>query len=114
MIIKNWFLNNNFTDNERYLITVSTTSIERETEKAVLVKFQNDFGSFKSWIPKSVILAEPEETKSEIKKEEPKKEVVDFMMKNKAGQLIHVVEKCGKILKSEDGKSYDERYLILV
>ena len=112
MIIKNWFLNNNFSDNERYLISVSTTNIEKETEKAILVNFKSDFGSFTSWIPKSVILTEPEEVQ-EVKKEEPKNETVDLIMKNKAGQLIHIIEKCGRILKSEDGKSYDERYLTL-
>ena len=112
MIIKNCFLNNNFTENERYIISVSTTNIEKETEKAILVNFKSDFGSLTSWIPKSVILTEPEEVK-EKKKEEPKNEKVDLMMKNKAGELIHIIEKCGRILKSEDGKAYDERYLIL-
>lgn len=61
MKIKEWFLVKNFNDNERYTISVSDVNIEKETEKAVFIKFESDFGVIKSWIPKSCIMTDEEE-----------------------------------------------------
>lgn len=61
MKIKEWFLFKNFNDNERYVISVSDISIEKESEKAVYIKFESDFGTIKRWIPKSCIMTDEEE-----------------------------------------------------
>jgi len=61
MIIKEWFLYEKFTDGERYAISISDEPIIlKETEKAVYVKFVSDWGTIKTWIPKSCIYSEEE------------------------------------------------------
>lgn len=56
MKVKNWFMIKNFDANERIAIaTAGDPVIERETEKAALLKWNTDFGSIKRWIPKSCI-----------------------------------------------------------
>ena len=55
MTIKSWFLQKNFTQGEAYAInTARSFKIERDTEKAILVKFNTDYGMIKTWLPKSV------------------------------------------------------------
>lgn len=57
VMIKDWFLKKNFDSNDRYMIGISTESVvERETLKAALVRFTNEFGSKTYWIPKSCLL----------------------------------------------------------
>lgn len=59
--IKEWFFNKNFTQNERYAISVADREeIIRETEKAVLVKWFTEFGNITRWIPRSCIYTEAE------------------------------------------------------
>lgn len=70
MRIKEWFLIKNFNDNERYAMSVSDITIERETEKAYLLKFESDFGTVTKWIPKSCIVTEEEEKEIESKIED--------------------------------------------
>lgn len=70
MRIKEWFLIKNFNDNERYAMSVSDITIERETEKAYLLKFESDFGSITKWIPKSCIMTDEEEKEVESKIED--------------------------------------------
>lgn len=54
MIIKDWFLRKNFSQNERYAIQCADEmKIERETEKAILVKWNTEWGFIKRWVPKS-------------------------------------------------------------
>ena len=60
MIIKEWFLDKNFTDNEKYVISVSDTKILKETEKAINVEFKSKFGTLTKWIPKSCIMSDEE------------------------------------------------------
>lgn len=56
VVVKSWFLNKNYSQNERYAIsTANRTFIEKETEKAVFVKFDTDHGTIKGWFPKSVV-----------------------------------------------------------
>lgn len=66
MRIKEWFLSKNFNDNERYVISVSDITIEKESEKAVYIKFESNFGIIKRWIPKSCIMTD-EEVKEELR-----------------------------------------------
>ena len=69
MTIKSWFLMKNFDANERIAISMTEPTVERETEKAMLLKWNTEFGIIKSWIPKSCIEAEPvitEEIKESI------------------------------------------------
>ena len=57
VMVKEWFLRKNFTEAEAYMIGISYESVvERETLKAALVKFTNEFGSKQFWIPKSCLL----------------------------------------------------------
>lgn len=55
IIVAKWFLNKNYSQNERYAIdTARYAVIEKETEKAVYVRFETENGSIKGWFPKSV------------------------------------------------------------
>lgn len=56
--VKQWFIDKNFTQDERYVASVSDLSIIRETEKAVLIQFYSDFGKFNKWVPKSCLMTE--------------------------------------------------------
>lgn len=56
MKIKEWFLNSeSFTQNERFLASCGEISIQKETEKAVLLKITSDYGFITKWCPKSAI-----------------------------------------------------------
>lgn len=67
MKIKSWFLNQNFNENERYVVSVGDEAIERETEKAYLIKWVSDYGTLTRWVPKSCIMSD-EEIASECKR----------------------------------------------
>ena len=57
VIVKDWFLKKNFTEQEAYMVRISYESVvEKETLKAALVKFTNEFGSKSFWIPKSCLM----------------------------------------------------------
>ena len=54
--VKNWFMVKNFTSSERVAIMSSDEMIiEKETEKAVLGKWNTKFGAITKWIPKSCL-----------------------------------------------------------
>lgn len=57
--IKKWFLEKNFSQNERYIINLAVISGElnvlNETEKAIQFKADSDFGYIKFWCPKSCL-----------------------------------------------------------
>lgn len=55
MTIKNWFLIKNFEASERIAIAMIEPSVEKETEKAMLLKWSTAYGIIKKWIPKSCI-----------------------------------------------------------
>lgn len=91
--IKSWFVLKNFSSEERYAESVSDKEIVRETEKAVLIKFVSDFGTFTKWIPKSCLMTE-EDFRIEREREEKRiarfeegqrkyKELVKFAKENK-------------------------------
>ncbi len=67
--VKNWFINKNFNSQEAYIINLACNSKEfiilKETEKAVFIQFNSDFGSLKSWFPKSTL-----KTEEDVKEEE--------------------------------------------
>ncbi len=57
--VASWFLNKNFSQNERYAIsTCDDAVIERETEKALMVVFRTEYGTIRTWLPKSVATVE--------------------------------------------------------
>jgi len=59
--VKDWFLQKNFSQNEAYAIRLcEDCHIERETEKAALIRFETEWGLIRSWIPKSVFEVEAE------------------------------------------------------
>ena len=53
--IPDWFLINNLSEQKRYAFSVGEKSIEKETEKAALIKVASDYGDFNFWVPKSVL-----------------------------------------------------------
>lgn len=58
MTVKRWFLEKKFTQNEIYAIqTTDEVKVQRETEKAVLLRWRTDYGTIVSWIPKSCLEA---------------------------------------------------------
>lgn len=64
MQIKNWFLNKNFNQNERYYIELAMYGNELlvigETEKAYKFAAHTDLGTFTFWCPKSCIMTAEE------------------------------------------------------
>lgn len=58
MKVADWFLNKNYTMNEKYAMNVTDPTVERETEKAYFLKFNTDYGVISGWFPKSVCTAE--------------------------------------------------------
>ncbi|MCI5872158.1 MAG: hypothetical protein PUJ55_10625 [Clostridiales bacterium] len=58
--IKDWFLNKNFTQNERYAIKMAEENNEitavKQTEKALLLKANSEYGMLTFWAPKSVCI----------------------------------------------------------
>ena len=55
LVIKDWFLNKEFSSDEIQVYYKAVTSIEKETAKAVYVKFSSKFGTIYKWVPKSCI-----------------------------------------------------------
>ena len=53
--IKVWFMNKNFTTEEKFVADNSDRHIERETAKAVLIKFTSKYGNLTKWVPKSCL-----------------------------------------------------------
>jgi len=55
---KSWFVDKNFSQGERYVIECAVAGgeykVKKETEKAVMVRFESDYGSIVRWFPKSV------------------------------------------------------------
>ena len=59
--VEKWFLDKNFSRNEAYAIeTCRAAAIVRETEKAALIRFETDYGTIQSWIPKAAMQIEAE------------------------------------------------------
>lgn len=91
--VKQWFINKNFTQEERYVASVSDLTIIRETEKAVLIEFYSDFGKLNKWIPKSCLMTEEDFRKEEERQEKRVKrfeegqrkynELIEFAKENK-------------------------------
>lgn len=59
MTIKTWFMEKNFTAAERYAM-VGDPTVTRETEKAVCLSWNTDFGKIARWVPKSCIITDAE------------------------------------------------------
>ena len=55
----NWFMMKNFDTNERIAMNGVEPTVEKETEKAMLLKWNTEYGAITSWIPKSVIEETP-------------------------------------------------------
>ena len=67
-----WFISKNLTRTQSDAIIGERMTVEKETEKAVLVKWNTDYGFVTLWTPKSIIVTE-EEAKAEAKAEAEKK-----------------------------------------
>lgn len=54
--VKSWFITKNFSQNEKYIMQIADSAdFQKETEKAVLLKWNSKHGSFTKWIPKSCL-----------------------------------------------------------
>lgn len=67
MTVKTWFLNKNFDALERIAISGTEPTVERETEKAMLLKWNTEYGIIKRWVPKSCIENTPAVSEEMIK-----------------------------------------------
>ncbi|MGP1376441.1 MAG: hypothetical protein ACTTKS_02525 [Bulleidia sp.] len=65
MQVKNWFINEKFNQQEAYVISVSELTVIDETEKAVKIYADSDYGYLKFWFPKSCIITDEEIAKQE-------------------------------------------------
>lgn len=91
--VKQWFIDKNFTPEERYAADVSDLTIIKETEKAVLIKFVSDFGTFTKWIPKSCLMTEED---YRIEREKEEKRIARFEEgKRKYNELIKFAKNNG-------------------
>ena len=91
--VKQWFIDKNFTPEERYAESVSDKEIVRETEKAVLIRFVSDFGAFTKWIPKSCLMTEED---YRIEREKEEKRIARFEEgKRKYNELIKFAKNNG-------------------
>lgn len=70
MNIKEWFLNKEFTPEEKFLIAISKMETLKVTEKAICIQFNNDERTFTKWIPKSCLMTREEMAEKETAREE--------------------------------------------
>lgn len=68
---KSWFKINNLTEQERFVLSVSDEdpTVARETEKAIKLVFDSDFGKTYIWAPKSALI-----TAEDVKRENARRE----------------------------------------
>lgn len=99
MIIKEWFLRKNYNSNERYAMSTTDPVIERETEKAYLLKFSTDYGMIKGWFPKSVCEAQLAPA-SPANVEEGRK------YKTLNGLIVKILSVDGLTCKADNGRVY--------
>ena len=67
MTVKTWFVNKEFSQQERYAISTVDPIVVKETEKAVFLKWPTKFGVIKKWVPKSCLEETPVATPEMIK-----------------------------------------------
>nr|DAI82544.1 MAG TPA: hypothetical protein [Caudoviricetes sp.] len=67
-----WFISKNLNRTQADAIVGERMTVERETEKAVLVKWNTDYGFVTLWTPKSIIVTE-EQARTEAKAEAEKR-----------------------------------------
>lgn len=95
-MIKNWFLEKNFTQNERYIIECAVAggelNILKETEKAVQFKASSDYGNFVFWCPKSC-LTENETAEEKQHREEAVNRLENGLKYNEI--LVNFAKECG-------------------
>lgn len=105
MKIKKWFLDKNFSQSEKYAMTVTEPKVERETEKAKLIKWDTEFGIISSWIPKSCIEIE------EVEEVEEKEIKVGSKVKTNKGTVAKVIKIEGIKVSCDNGKDYIKSFL---
>lgn len=98
MTVKSWFLNKNFSANERIAIAGVEPTVEKETEKAVFLCWKTEYGNIKKWVPKSCT-----EEKT-VKVESDMTEIKTATTKD--GRTLDVISDDGISVKLSDGKTY--------
>ncbi len=115
MKVKNWFMNKNFDEAERIAISASPDPIvEKETEKAVLLKWNTEYGIIKSWIPKSCLCEEADNSDNAVFYDKKSGKSVSVSKDNtvmtkattKDGRTLEVLSDNGAVVKLSDGKVY--------
>lgn len=101
MNIANWFIEKEFTQGERYAISTTEPSVERETEKAALLTWNTDFGKITRWIPKTLITDEPAApVMNNIEA------VAGASYRTPDGKTIKAVSVKGDLVTAKNGKTY--------
>lgn len=99
MTIKKWFMEKEFSASERYAIeTGDEPAVARETEKAVLLKWDTDFGTISHWVPKSCIETVPAPSAAKVG--------VGMLVTNPKGETITVAAIDGPIAIGTNGIRY--------
>lgn len=105
MTIKKWFLNKEFSQSERYAISATDNcKTERESEKAILLKWDTEFGIISKWIPKSCI--EDFSAQPIVENTENNLIVAGCSATTLDGTKIIIESVCGIVAKATNGKSY--------
>ena len=103
LAVQKWFLQKQYSSSEVNAIFSSDyPTIEKESEKAYLLKFDTDFGIVKGWFPKSVCFEEQMECKSV---EQSEIQVGD-KVETKDGKILTVKEINGQMLVLSNKKTY--------
>lgn len=66
--IPSWFIQKSLTRDQLNAIKFETLQKVSETDKAVKVKWNTDYGSIQLWVPKSILISE-EQAKAEARQE---------------------------------------------
>lgn len=98
MIVKEWFLRKALPQDKLYGFHIGESFVKKETDKAVLIGVNSEFGSFDFWCPKSALEQEEEIVNPTIIEINGKHYVKEILIKNesmlnKLGLTIEQVEK---------------------
>ena len=91
-LLPSWFVEKNFTQNEKYILDICYNEVViRETEKAILLRWDSKFGSIKRWVPKSLLNGTYQEKKVENGKQKKslRETVIELLKENNIKMRIN-------------------------
>lgn len=99
MTVAKWFVEKNYSRNEAQAMAETEATIERETEKAYLLKYNTEYGVITGWFPKSVCSEETiEAAQTELK--------AGDKVTTKDGKKLTVVSTDGQFATLSNKKMY--------